>query len=138
MTYLDAPIPLNAAPSETSGAIGTQQYIAASANGIISFNKNGQKDNALDTMLDSFFGVLTSSGSDAYYPQVRFDPFSDHWFILATNSNFSGTASTQFIYLAVSDSDIITACTQWNIVNIAQDQIMPIGNIGEGIPEHRC
>ncbi len=135
MTAFDAPSP-DTFPSETSGAIGTKQFVvAAGPVGIITFDRCGKKDQALDTSLDSFFGILTSSGVDAYDAQVRFDPFSKRWFILATSSNFSLAATTSFIYLAVSDCDVITPCTQWNIVQVPQDQIPPIGNIGEGIPE---
>ena len=135
MTAFDAPSP-DTFPSETSGAIGTKQFVvAAGPVGIITFDRNGKKDQALDTSLDSFFGVLTSSGIDAYDAQVRFDHFSKRWFILATSSNFSLAATSSFIFLAISDCDVITPCTKWNIVQVSQDQIPPVGNIGEGIPE---
>lgn len=116
-------------PSSAQGAVGTSQIVTASNFGVISFNLSGQKDYQLDTSLNSMLNVL-----DAINPQIRFDTFSQRWFVVASNFDVdSGTGCPGHIYIAVSSSAVISRTTTWRVVDLLQEDIAPTGNAGAGI-----
>lgn len=121
MTRLSSPF-VDTHPPDTMGAAGPTQFIAATNNGIRSFNKTtGIADNVLNINLTTFFTASTQ----AFDPQIRYDTFSGRWFIHAITRG----APNQ-VLIAVSSTSTITPTTTWNFYRIVQDTMAPVGDFG--------
>lgn len=110
-------------PPDTMGAVGPTQYIIATNNAFRSFNKTtGQPDGVLNVCPSSFFDFPNTSIFDT---RIRYDQFSNRWFITAENGNFPNT-----IYIGMSNDSVITKNTIWTIFSFVQDQVNPVGDFG--------
>ena len=100
--------------------MGTKQYILASYEGIRSYDRNtGIADQALNSSLTGFF---QQTENFAFFDgiQIRFDRFSNRWFVLGCTDPSNGPLPLT-IFLAISDSDVINPCTQWTISSFVVD-----------------
>ena len=110
----------NVIPGSPVGAMGTEQYVLITYDGIRSYNRNtGIADQALNTSLTGFF-QLTNIFAYTDGIQIRFDRFSNRWFVLGATDPFNGPLPLT-IFLATSDNDVITPCTQWTISSFVVD-----------------
>ncbi len=125
-------------PPDSMGAVGPTQFIVAINGRIRSFDKQtGSPDLILDAMTDDFFanvsnGIITSD------PRIRYDRFSERWFIVmitigdvepdmegeVSHARAGSNGSNNRIMIAVSDSKEITYFTSWDFFSIA---------VGEGL-----
>jgi hypothetical protein len=110
----------NVIPGSPVGAMGTEQYVLITYDGIRSYNRNTSiADQALNTSTTGFFGQTENFVAfDGI--QIRFDRFSNRWFVLGATDPFNGPLPVT-IFLAISDSDVITPCTQWTISSFVVD-----------------
>lgn len=97
-------------PPDSMGAVGPSQFILT-INGLIrSFDKNGNQDWILNINANSFFNSVRN-GRFTSDPRIRYDKFSNRWFIIIiTVSNFGSNE----LLLAVSDSGEISTGTVWS------------------------
>lgn len=111
-------------PPDTMGAVGPTQFIVAINGRIRSFDKQtGQPDLILDAMTDDFF-VLESNGTITSDIRIRYDRFSERWFIIMASigdeeaENENGISATlpsnNRIMFAVSNTKDITYFTKWS------------------------
>ena len=110
----------NVFPGSPVGAMGTSQYILITSEGIRSYDRNtGIADQALNTSITGFFGQ-TENFVAFDGRQIRFDRFSNRWFVLGSTDPAFGPLPLT-IFLAISDSDVITPCTQWTMSSFVVD-----------------
>ncbi len=101
----------NSFPPDSMGVVGPKQFIAL-INGLLrSFDKTtGLADGVLDINPDQFF-LPVNTNPDAFDPRIRYDRFSQRWFMITINRDED---PSNRIMLAVSDGPIITQNTEWN------------------------
>lgn len=103
---------VNLFPPDSMGVVGPTQFIVA-INGLIrSFNKTtGVADGVLNADTDVFFNSVRN-GDFTSDPRIRYDRFSNRWFIIMINvpDDFNNNR----IMLAVSDTSTITPSTVWS------------------------
>lgn len=119
-------------PPDTMGAIGPEQYIVAINNGLISYNKHtGEQDWVLNVGPGTFgsgdANLLTENRQDAFDPRIRYDTFSERWFIAYDLRSLASEVDNGF-YLAVSEDKVITDCTNWKVLFIPNATIIPDEN----------
>src|SRR5579872_4235247 len=69
-------------PPDTMGAVGPTQFVVAINNRLRSFDKKtGIADGILDSKTDGFFSDV-SNGSSTSDIRIRYDRFSERWFII--------------------------------------------------------
>ncbi len=100
--------PTNATPPDDMGAIGPAQFIIDVNGRIVTFDKlTGIGDGAINTSTDNFFNsVRNNSGTSD--PKIRYDRFSQRWFLTMIN-----VSTPNRILIAVSNSAVITSGTIW-------------------------
>jgi hypothetical protein len=113
---------------DTMGAIGPSQYMSVLNSGVRTFNKTtGLPDGVLNIWLGGFFQPLMAGvppGSVPFDPTVKFDRLSGRWLVMAVVYN-----STR-VFIAVSDSGVLTPSTGWTYFSFAQDEVAPPDNTG--------
>jgi hypothetical protein len=113
-------------PPDSDGAVGPSQYFTVVNGRLRTHSKyTGLADGALDTGLDNFFNSVRN-GQFTTDPKVRFDQFSDHWFIVCINE---GSGPNRLL-LAVSNERDIQPTTIWRIFFFDVSQISPVGDAG--------
>lgn len=131
-TNINSPVSRWTSFVDVMGAAGPKQYIVCTNTGVISFNKEtGKRDGVLETTLTSLasnvfpypFAVITD-------PQIRFDTFSDRWYITFFTEEFGPTASNH-LFLMISDGPVIKKKTHWTQYVFLVNQIPP----PSGFPE---
>lgn len=101
-------------PPDAMGVVGPTQFILAANGRIRSFDKKtGCADQILDISTTEFFSPISLGGftSDS---RIRYDRFSDRWYVLI----LAASASPVRVLLGVSDSGIITRKTNWSLYYI--------------------
>ena len=111
VTYEDTP----QQNPDTGGAVGPMQFVTAVKGRIRSHLKDGTLDGVLNVTLDHFFDML-SDGNFVTDPHIRYDKFSQRWFIIAITANF---AEESKLVLAVSDSSVLTKDTVWSFCSVS-------------------
>lgn len=110
-------------PPDSDGAVGPAQYIAA-VNGVIrSFNKMGFADGILNISTNSFFRFVLQPGGVSGDPRIRYDQFSNRWYIAMIG--FRALGEPNQILLAVSNSATITPQTLWSFFSFYPSAIAP-------------
>ena len=116
-------------PPDTMGAVGPTQFVVAVNNRLRSFDKQtGIADGILDSKTDGFFSDI-SNGSATSDIRIRYDRFSERWFIIMVTVGDEDTeeddeqGSTTLptnnrIMFAVSDTKVITYFTKWSFFYI--------------------
>lgn len=97
-------------PPDAMGAVGPKQFLLASNGLLRSFDKEtGRVDHVLNVSMNLFFSSVSEGGATSD-PQIRYDRYSDRWFvvILAIDDKRVRLA------LAVSDGGVITATSRWS------------------------
>jgi len=98
-------------PPDSMGTVGSSQFIVVINGRLRSFNKTtGTADGGLNVDLDTFFDPVRN-GDFTSDPRVRYDRFSQRWFV--TCINVPNSFDNNRIMIAVSDSDTITPSTIW-------------------------
>lgn len=116
----------NAFPPDSDGVVGPSQFMTVVNGRIRTFSKaTGAADGVLNVSLDTFFESVRNNQFTSD-PKVRFDRFSDHWFIVCINEG----SGPNRVLLAVSNSRVITADTIWRIFYFVQDTVSPAGDTG--------
>jgi hypothetical protein len=113
-------------PPDTMGAVGPTQFIVAINNRIRSFDKQtGIADGILDSKTDGFFFDV-SNGSRTSDIRIRYDRFSERWFIImltigdeepeddASDKRSNIFPSNNRIMFAVSNTKDISYFTEWS------------------------
>lgn len=102
-------------PPDTMGAVGPEQFIVC-INGLIrSFDKaTGLEDDVLDIDPNDFF-FPANTVRDAFDPRIRYDRFSQRWFMITINAVENPSNRIMF---AVSDGPVITSNTNWDFFSI--------------------
>ncbi len=94
-------------PPDGDGAVGPLQYVVCVNGRIKSFDKkSGLPDGILDATTNDFFSLHTSN---TIHARVRYDCFTNRWFILMTDNHPIGNQC----HLAVSDTGIITQASRF-------------------------
>lgn len=103
-------------PPDAMGVVGPTQFILA-ANGLVrSFDKStGKVDHVLNISTTLFFSAV-AEGSFTSDSRIRYDRFSDRWFIA-----INATAPLRTL-IAMSDSGTITAGSNWSFFYIQPRQ----------------
>lgn len=121
VTYAES----RAFPPDTNGAVGPQQFIACVNGRLRSFNKSkGTADGSLDVSTDIFFESV-ADGHLTRNPRIRYDRFTERWYILATNAPQEGPNQ---ILLAVSDGlnhGIVESYTGWRFYAFTPASLYP-------------
>jgi len=102
-------------------AVGTQQILTLDSSGIVTFAKNGNREDILDEELVTLYNLdgdytinLTTLESHAH-----FDVHSQRYFVVATTVDVYGSGEgAAGLSLAVSDSSDITDATKWSVIHI--------------------
>ena len=124
----DYSFPSGGFPPDTMGAVGSTQFIVAINGRIRSFDKQtGQPDLILDTIPNDFF-VQERNGSETSDIRIRYDRFSERWFIIMTSVGDEETEGSiksptnNRIMFAVSNTKEITYFTEWsfNYIEVGQ------------------
>ena len=116
---------ISAVPLSPVGAMGTTQYIIGTNDGIRSYSRaTGVADQALNSSLTAFFQLSSIPAGIEIGVQIKFDRFSNRWFVLGAADPFVGPFPMT-LFLATSNSDVITSCSTWSISTIVVD---PSGN----------
>lgn len=111
-------------PPDSDGAVGPSQFFTVVNGRVKTFSKyTGVADGVLDTSLDNFFASVRN-GSTTTDPKVRFDRFSDHWFIVCINE----ATGPNRVLLAVSNSREINPSTIWRLFFFDQSAVLPTGD----------
>jgi hypothetical protein len=117
---------INAWPPDSMGAVGTTQYLVGVNERIRTFNKfTGVQDGVLNTGMDSFFASVNTSPLGTSDPRVRFDPFTQRWFVTIITINFPND-----MLIAVSSGPVITSSTVFTFFRFDQDLVSPPGDPG--------
>ncbi len=125
----DYALPSGIVPPDTMGAVGPTQFIVAINGRIRSFDKHtGHPDLILDATTDDFF-VFERNGTPTSDPRIRYDRFSERWFIVMVTigdeeeeEESVRTSTNNRIMFAVSDTKEITYFTEWsfNFIEVGQ------------------
>ena len=111
-------------PPDTMGAVGPTQFIVCINGRIKSFNKStGAADGVMNSTLSSFFSSVLSSGFRAGDPRIRYDRFTNRWFVIA--AGFPSNSDPSSMLIAVSEDDVITNSTIWNFYSFIPKDITP-------------
>ena len=126
-------------PPDSMLAVGPTQILAAANHGIVSFNKfTGLKDNIIETSLTGFanffqFRLGRTALVEVGDPRVRYDQFTDRWFFCCISLNFILVEGLpiflpNFLFIAFSDTGIITKTTKWTAFAFAPTDLFPPGD----------
>lgn len=119
---------------DAMGAVGPEQYIVFTNNALMSFNKKtGKPDGVLETTLTSFWGkFFPFPFSVASDPQIRFDTFSQRWFLVYfAEEQGADTPLTNHFIISLSDGPIITKKTKWTQYVIQTNLVPPPSGFNE-------
>lgn len=110
-------------PPDSNGAVGPNHVVVAVNGRIKAYTKAGSNAGLLNTSTDSFFNsVRNASGiSD---PQVRYDPISQRWFLIAINVDF---ANNRIVIARSADN----TPTSWTFFYLQQENVAPAGNTNQ-------
>lgn len=110
-------------PPDTMGVVGPNQFIINCNGRIRSFHKTtGHADGVLNITGDAFF-VSVRGAHNTIDPRIRYDRFSDRWFL--TIGTFAVPGQPNRILIAVSDSGTITLATVWTYFFFEPSAIAP-------------
>lgn len=99
----------DAIPPDSMGAAGPTQYIAFTNGRIKSFDKKTcTPDGVLDIHPNVFFSSV-ANGVRTADPRIRYDRFSQRWFLTIINATFKNNR----VLIAVSSNKTITENTRW-------------------------
>lgn len=111
----------------TMGVAGPSQFVMGINNGLVSFDKDENRDGFLDTEnasfldLDGDFSLFIS----AVNPHLRYDKFSDRYYYTIANFDNAGSTFPNGLSIAVSDSGTLSNATTWTVVNIFNNSVIP-------------
>lgn len=110
-------------PLDAKGAVGPNQFIAVSNHRIRTFDKKtGIADKTLDLPLDLFFRVVLPDDAYVMNPHIRYDRFSDCWYLVALC--VEGGLGRK-VLLGVSYGGNIVPNTSWSFFSFHAGQIHP-------------
>jgi Putative Ig domain len=115
-------------PPDSMGAVGPTQIMVVINGRVRTYKKDGTQDFAIDTDTDTFFGSVCNCGGSTFTsdPRVVFDSLSQSWFISMINTQ----PAPNRVMIAVSNSPIITARTNFTFYHFVQNQ----PSVGVGSP----
>lgn len=114
-------------PPGPMGSVGPTQYLVTSDQRLASFDKQGNFDGILNIDTLSF----PNADGDLSYLQdfdwvhSRYDKFSDSFIYIRELYNDIGDHNNQGFTIAVSDSGTITNATQWTVIDIYNQSVVP-------------
>ncbi len=102
---------------DTMGAAGPTQILLTINQAVRSFSKTtGMADGVMDMTLTDLFQPLGNiSAAD---PKVRYDRFTDRWFVVAMSIQI-----THRVVLAVSNTGVLTKSTVWTLFEFTAGQV---------------
>ena len=135
--------PPTASPDTVVG-VGPTQIIAVTNMGVVSYDKRtGLRDNIIETTLAGFanffqFQLGRSALVEVVDPRIRYDKFTDRWFFCCINLNFIRVEGVpifmpNFLFIAFSDTGIITKTTKWTTFQFSPSEIFPPGDFASAI-----
>lgn len=115
------------------GAVGPEQYIICTNNGIVSFDKKtGKPDGIFETTLTSFASaVFPYPYSIASDPEIRYDTFSKRWYIVLFEEDFGQPGDSNHFLISFSDGPVIKKNTVWTQYSFVTNQVPPPEDFGE-------
>ena len=140
VTSSECPMPLSIVPDTMLG-VGPTQILAVGNFGIISYDKTtGQQDYIIETPLAAAFNrfiyqPIFTGPFQTFDPRIRYDRFSDRWFLMAVDITFIPQPVNPPLFLpnniliAMSDTGVISKTTKWTGYIFAQNQIFPPGDL---------
>ena len=111
-------------PPDTGGAVGPTQILFHENGRVKVFDKSGVLG-PLNADADVFFNSVRN-GSSAVDPQTKYDRLSGRFLVTAIT-----TATPNRVLFAVSSGSAITGAGSFTFYQFTQDQVSPIGNVGE-------
>lgn len=106
-------------PPDPMGVIGPDQFVMTLNQGLVSFDRQGNRDGILDVNpatflnLDGDFAQLIATSD----PRIRYDKFTDRFFYIILSRGLGAPVFWGFS-IAVSDSGVLSESTMWKVVNI--------------------
>ena len=111
-------------PPDSDGAVGPTQFLTVLNGRIRSHSKfTGAADGVLNTTLNNFFNSIVN-GAGTSDPRVKFDRFSDRWFVICINVQ----AAPNRILIAVSNSRTLSNSTIWRFFFLDIAAVAPAGD----------
>ena len=109
-------------PPDTMGVIGPKQFVMAINQGLVSFDREGNRTGDLDCSIGDFLNLDLDFSRllQGFDPRIRYDKFSDRFYFICINRDatiVTAMANNGFS-IAVSDSGILTKQTKWKVINI--------------------
>lgn len=119
-------------PPDTMGAIGPTTFLTAVNGRIRAHGKTTGAVGALDSDDGIFWASVSESPANPVlsYPRVRFDRFTDRWFLTILDIPPDLGTNGSRILIAMSDGPDITASTSWTYFFFDQDLASPAGDTG--------
>lgn len=107
-------------PPDPNAGVGTLQVITSSNGGLVSFNKaTGASDGILNTSLYTFLG--SPLATTVFDPRIRFDTFTNRWFVVALDAGTNNAFMNNNVYVAVSDPDPLTPLSRWQVFQFSSN-----------------
>jgi hypothetical protein len=135
---VSGPSQTGAFPPDSMGAAGPSQFFIFVNGRLRTFNKaTGIADGAMDLDPDVFFNALMTPANINFTsdPQIRYDRLSGRWILTIIDVPSSSSKSIgdepNRVLIAVSDSGVITANTNWSMYFIQQDMVGRTTSTGE-------
>lgn len=107
-------------PPDSNGAVGPNHVVVAVNGRIKAFSRTGVLG-TLNMTTDAFFAT-TRNGSGISDPEVRWDPTSNRWFLIAINVNYASNR------IVISRSNTTDPNGAWTHFFIQQENVAPAGN----------
>ncbi len=109
-------------PPDSTGAASASQILVAANGRIRVYSKTGTLG-GLNVGLDGFFSSV-HNGTGVSDPQVKYDPTSGRFFVVAINL----ASSNNRVVIAVSDGATITSTSNFTFYFFQQNTVAPTGN----------
>jgi uncharacterized repeat protein (TIGR01451 family) len=119
-------------PPDTMGAVGPTSFLTAVNGRIRAHSKISGAVGALDSDDGVFWASVSETPANPFlsYPRVRFDRFTDKWFLTILDIPADVGTNGSRILIAMSDGPDITASTSWEYFFFDQDLASPAGDAG--------
>lgn len=116
-------------PPDTNFAVGKSQVVLGDNNGIVAFDRQGNRQGIADVPGESLFDLdgsftLFVASSDV---RIRYDEFSERFFVITLNADNTSplTHSNNGVSLAISSGNVINRSTTWTVLNIWNLGVIP-------------
>ncbi|MCC6773527.1 MAG: hypothetical protein IT360_20255, partial [Gemmatimonadaceae bacterium] len=119
-------------PPDSTGAASASQIVIAANGRIRVYSKTGGLG-SLNVGLDGFF-TSVHAGTGVSDPQVKYDPLTDRFIVIAINLS----SSNNRVVIAVSDPGTVTNTSSFTFYYFQQNTVAPAGNNNQFADYPKC